>query len=159
NNKVITVGGSMMVDENGIEGRWIRDASDPTTAPGSNTGTCVTLFAPARKIRTAQMSGASDYRRFVTVNGLAADASGTSFSAPIAAGVGAQFLQLYPSGGPDDVYNAIMNSAAKHVLDTATLQGTVTSTAPNVLLQTTNVWIYSSPNPATQTVPSGTQVT
>lgn len=159
NNKVITVGGSMLVDANGVEGRWVRDAADPATESGSNTGKCVTLFAPARKIRTAQMSGAGDYRRFVTMNGLAANASGTSFSAPMAAGAGAQFLQLYPGGGPDDVYNALMNSAAKNKLDSSTLQGNVTSIAPNLLLQTTNVWIYSSPSPPPQTVTSGTQVT
>jgi len=159
NNRVITVGGSMLANVNGVEGRWVRDADDPATEPGSNTGMCVTLFAPARKIRSAQMSATGDYRRFVEVNGLTADASGTSFSAPMAAGVGAQFLQLYSTGGPDDVYNALMNSAAKNKLDPNTLQGTVTSTAPNLLLQTTNVFIYSSPNPPPQTVTSGTQVT
>jgi hypothetical protein len=157
--KVITVGGTMPSNANGVEGRWVCSGTPCVNEePGSNTGMCVTLFAPARNIRSAQMSGPTDYRRRVAVNGLEPVASGTSFSAPMAAGVGAQFLQWYPNGEPDDVYNAIINSSAKGVLDPTTLQGTTNTPTPNRVLRTTDVWIYSSPNPTPQTVPYGTQV-
>lgn len=138
--KVITVGGSS--NQNGSDSRWCPDCTHTVEGSGSNYGVCVDIFAPAANITSARMNGPSAYRTIADADfGPGSDApSGTSFAAPIAAGVGAQFLELYPNGGPDEVYNALINSSVVNALDPATLQG-----SPNRLLRSTQVWIYSSP--------------
>lgn len=111
--EVILVGG---VDESG--NRWVRDASDPDYnaicvgppgAPlgdcGSNYGSLVDLWAPAKFIRSA-----------VKKNNKDVDAprirSGTSFAAPLVSGLAALYLQNNQTATPAQVLNALRANAA-----------------------------------------------
>jgi hypothetical protein len=80
--RVITVGGfAKDADE-----RWI--SNDPVN-PASNWGPCVDLWAPAERISTASTAEWDQYRP-------AGDASGTSFSAPMVAGLIARMFSDDP---------------------------------------------------------------
>lgn len=72
---------------------------------GSNGGQCVTLFAPAKNLFLASNKGETSYR-----DGRLDDefASGTSFSAPIAAGVAARILQQSPTLTPAQLRAALL---------------------------------------------------
>jgi hypothetical protein len=109
---------------------------------GSNAGQCVTLFAPAKNISVASFTG---YRNTQASGGTA---SGTSWSAPIVAGVVARILGSHPTYTVDDVYNTLMASYV-----TADLQDTtayplnpagITGT-PNALLHIPDVTIAALP--------------
>jgi hypothetical protein len=172
-DKVITAGGTMPVTVGGVskDARWIipnpnDDASpfssftapyDPTNVfardqyahatMGSNAGACVTLFAPAKRITSARMSAANEYRDrngFPGDTPIPAYASGTSWSAPLTAGIAARFLETRSSATLDEVYNALMNSATRGIIEDSTtypLNTAVTGT-PNVFLRGTDAWIY-----------------
>jgi len=66
----------------------------------------VDLFAPGASIAAAGLSSDTTY---VTVDG-------TSFSAPMAAGGAAIYLHDHPTAGPDEVRNALQNSATAGVV-------------------------------------------
>ena len=70
---------------------------------GSNTGPCVDLYAPAHNIKVAMNTSYAGYR--------AANNSGTSFSAPIVAGIAARLLQTNPLLTPQQVWAAIQARA------------------------------------------------
>lgn len=84
----------------------------------SNFGSCVDLFAPALGITVALRTSDTD----ITNN-----ASGTSFSAPLVAGVAALYLQGAPSATPAQVTNFILSWATSGVVGDP--QG-----SPNLLL-------------------------
>lgn len=69
--------------------------------PGSNTGPCVDLYAPAHNLKVAWNSSYGAYRE------LASQRSGTSFSAPLVAGIAARLLQTNGSMTPVQVWDAI----------------------------------------------------
>jgi subtilisin family serine protease len=75
------------------------DASD-AKASFSNWGGCVDIFAPGVSITTATLGG-----------GYGPPVSGTSFSAPFVAGVGALLLQRFPNDSPDQVHYMIVGGA------------------------------------------------
>jgi hypothetical protein len=81
---------------------------------GSNGGQCVTLFAPAKNIPVASIIGTNVYRNSrasgAGPSGASAGASGTSWSAPIVAGVIARMMGANPNYSVDDVYNNLMFS-------------------------------------------------
>jgi hypothetical protein len=77
---------------------------------GSNGGQCVSIYAPACDIYAARTSSSTAY---------AVD-SGTSFSAPLAAGVAARYIELTGNSDYQQVYNYLLNVAGspdkvKHV--------------------------------------------
>lgn len=84
----------------------------------SNFGSCVDLFAPGEGISTAQLAGGY-YAK-----------SGTSFSAPMVAGVGALLLQRFPNDPPERIRNMIVNGAS-HAIVFANGNG---AASPNLLL-------------------------
>lgn len=103
--EVILVGG---VDENG--NRWVRDGSDPEYASlctalgdcGSNYGALVDIWAPAKNIRSAVKKNTSAPRI----------RSGTSFAAPLVAGLAALYLQQNPLATPTQVLNSLLTNSA-----------------------------------------------
>lgn len=84
-------------------------ASDSTDARASfsDYGPCVDLFAPGKDVLTAG-AWADDATIYW---------SGTSFSAPYAAGVAAMYLDLNPGASPEEVRWALINSASDVVPD------------------------------------------
>jgi subtilisin family serine protease/uncharacterized protein YneF (UPF0154 family) len=93
-----------------------------TKAKFSNFGPCVDIFAPGVDILAATTPEKSR-------NGWNF-ASGTSFAAPMVAGVAALLLEKNPSWTPSQLTDALSNMGARSVLDKKTLNG-----SPNILLQ------------------------
>ena len=143
---VITVGGSMLLNDPGApsydatqptrDGRWI--CTSGCLEPGSNGGPCVTLFAPARNITPAFSRTSTDYRDF---------SSGTSWSAPIVAGVVARHLQFDSGLTPEQVHARLLNDSLVGVLDAATLDtpGVPAGSTPNRFLRAGDVRITTQP--------------
>ena len=107
--EVILVGG---VDESGY--RWVRDTTDPdynnicVVSPfdcGSNYGSLIDIWAPAKYIRSAVKKTNND--------SLAPRVrSGTSFAAPMVAGLAALYLEQNPFATPVQVLSALRANAA-----------------------------------------------
>jgi len=72
----------------------------------SNYGSCVDIYAPGEEIVTTNING--DYISF---------SNGTSFSAPIVAGVAAKIISAYPKISNRAVYDYIKGNARKGMLD------------------------------------------
>jgi subtilisin family serine protease len=157
------------------EARWVCGAGDsavcfndgptstvgPTTGSylsynaGSNGGPCVTLFAPAKNIFVAGVVGPNDYRdarlrgvadRYGNFRGMA---SGTSFSAPIVAGVAARILQANPTFTPAQVRGRLLANSVS-TLDPSTLDpydhnGVQITGTPNVVLRDGDLNITTQP--------------
>lgn len=81
--------------------------SNDARASFSDYGPCVDLFAPGQDVLTA---GGWDDAATIFY-------SGTSFSAPYAAGVAAMYLQMNPTAGPDELRWAVLNSVSPVVPD------------------------------------------
>ena len=83
-------------------------ASDENDARASfsNYGACVDVFAPGTNIAAAWFTG-------VTAGAVS---SGTSEAAPFVAGVGALFLQKYPTASPASITQAILSQATVDAL-------------------------------------------
>jgi serine protease len=125
-SSVITVAGSSL--SGGTDSRWLDNSNDwnPTsnTDPGSNWGTIVDIFAPASNIRSAHVTSNTAYRTSYT--------SGTSFAAPLVAGVVARWLQSRAKS----TYNPA--NAATYIHDNA-VSGALATTpslnsSPNLLI-------------------------
>lgn len=112
------------------------------TTLGSNGGRCVTLFAAAKNVSVAAGTALNAYRDSRSAAGWA---SGTSWSAPIVAGVAARILQIAPGSAPDDVYTILMSNALYNAIDAYQLDPPNVSGTPNVLLHTGDVWINTQP--------------
>jgi aqualysin 1 len=85
--RVITVGGTTSRDR-----RWV----------DSNRGACVDIYAPAVDVATI----GHEYDTQVKID------SGTSFAAPLVAGVAATLLQRRPTADPGEVFNAIIANSS-----------------------------------------------
>lgn len=146
---------------------WLGSPSTCTITPtnsnyagfqaGSNGGPCVTLFTPAKNLFLASITGADGYRD-ARIAG--ANASGTSWSAPIAAGFAARILQSNPTYAPAQVRAAMLANSVS-TLDSNTLNpfdynGIQLSGTPNKMLRLSDVNITSSPasTPAAQSGPT-----
>jgi subtilisin family serine protease len=92
---VIVVGGTSFQPSTGIDARW-QTASLSGEGSGSNSGVCVDLWAPAADIVVAGNQAANQYLKL----------SGTSFAAPIVAGMVARYLEDHPSATPQTVSQA-----------------------------------------------------
>lgn len=123
---------------------------------GSNAGACVTLFAPAKNIVVAGLAGPDDYRdprlrgiAHVTSASARGNASGTSWSAPIVAGIAARILEANSTFSPAQVRAKLLeNSVAS--LDPATLnshdhQGFEIPGTPNAVVRDGDVNITAQP--------------
>jgi Subtilase family/Ig-like domain from next to BRCA1 gene/Peptidase inhibitor I9 len=91
----------------------------------SNFGAGIDLFAPGVGVRSASNIDLNGNGIFDDSTGLI---DGTSFSAPLAAGVVARFLQVVPNAAPAAAQGAILNSATLNVL------GNLGPGSPNRLL-------------------------
>ncbi len=105
---VISVGGTDELDHLWRCTDWNECAPPPQVEndPGSNTGACVDIYAPAHSVKVAwygldQLNNPVDYRR------AGQPSSGTSFAAPLVAGIAARILQTYPWWLPDQVWSQI----------------------------------------------------
>jgi Subtilase family/Peptidase inhibitor I9 len=119
------------------------------TTLGSNGGQCVTLFAPAKNIPVANLHGLDTYRDSRATGGFA---SGTSWSAPIVAGIAARILQNNTTFDVDQVYDALMARTAPD-LDTQELNPPNVTGTPNAVLRLTPVVVQ--PLPTTMPLASG----
>lgn len=122
---------------------------------GSNGGPCVSFFAPAKNLFLASGSAANGYRdgrlfSVVTPSGtLFSRASGTSFSAPMAAGVGARILQAEPGisvatlkSRLDDLTVATQETSKLHPKDH---NGNTITGTPNKFLRISDVGVATQP--------------
>jgi subtilisin family serine protease len=111
--RVISVGGTSRGDV-----RWQSFVGDPnyyqesctaasggTTfmAAGSNHGNTVDIYAPADDVPAADSIATNAYRNFRN--------SGTSFSAPLVAGIAARLLQVEPTLTPTQVWTRLQQHA------------------------------------------------
>jgi hypothetical protein len=102
--RVITVGGLAK----GADNAWVQ--STPDEEAGSNVGQCVDIWAPAQNIESAAASDWFDYR--------ATAVTGTSFSAPIVAGIVARLLSEDPALNTRD--SATVDKVWTRLAETAT---------------------------------------
>lgn len=126
--EVIVVGGVDIAEHNGQEvtGRWRREGPTTTGATGfdldpsyssycfstlldcgSNTGSCVDIWAPAGHIVSADSNDVDGGCR----------QSGTSMAAPHVTGAVALYLQKHPTATPAEVKEAILAAGEPSVLD------------------------------------------
>lgn len=155
-SRVITVGGTTINDT-----RWIGPSLTPSeidnggTEPkflerGSNYGQCVDIWAPATALTLADPAAPNRYR-------VAANANGTSFSAPIVAGTIARllsedpWLSAVPRETADRVWNRLAAGATR--LNPATLG----VASPNLLVYAGGIPIKDQPE--SKTISSGASVT
>jgi len=115
---------------------------------GSNGGQCVTLFAPAKNVTVAEFATSNAYRNRLAAGG---GASGTSWSAPLVAGVAARILKANPTMSPQVVRETIVANAAHNVMDTEGLDppGVTAWSTPNILLRLANVSMAAQPTQQT----------
>lgn len=97
----ITVGGTDIADNR------YSCASCPAHDRGSNHGHCVSIYAPAKRIRSAHILGTTSYRSRQDEH----MSSGTSFSAPIVAGIAARWLDQFPWLTAQETWNWIRATA------------------------------------------------
>jgi len=111
--EVVLVGG---IDEKG--GRWVRDSTDPEFQAlcvlkgdcGSNYGSLVDLWAPAKYVRSAVKKTNDDVQSPRL-------RSGTSFAAPLVAGLAALRLEQFPNETPAQVLAALKTNSARRNVD------------------------------------------
>ncbi|HEY0139376.1 MAG TPA: S8 family serine peptidase [Thermoanaerobaculia bacterium] len=108
---------------------------------GSNGGQCVTLFAPAKNIPVANHDTATLYRDSRASGG---NASGTSWSAPIVAGMVARILENNNGYTVDDVYTALMARTSPD-LDPTELNPPGVTNTPNAVLRMSPVTVQPLP--------------
>jgi subtilisin family serine protease len=112
--RTITVGGTMYTTTL-ADRHWqcsVSPASCSTTFAtelGSNFGPCVSIWAPAMNVRVAYPTDATSYRP------LGPASSGTSFAAPLTAGVVARLLQRYPNINSLQVWQELVARANQRV--------------------------------------------
>lgn len=117
---VITVGGTDINDARWYCPSCLGVSGSPNV--GSNVGACVDIYAPAKLIHAAHIAAANAYRDDQhwtddynnTIHQhfpLEQSASGTSFAAPVIAGIAARLRQTFPSMKARDIWNYIHDSA------------------------------------------------
>ena len=113
-------------------------SSSDARASWSNSGSCVSMFAPGVSVASA------DYYSDVSLSSW----NGTSFAAPMASGAAALYLQVHPTATPATVRSAILGNATTSML-------TNLANSTNKLLYTAFIGTTSTTTP-TPTSPSGT---
>lgn len=109
---------------------------------GSNGGQCVTLFAPAKNIHVASHETTGAPYRDSRASG--ASASGTSWSAPIVAGMVARILENNQTYNIDAVYTALMARTSAD-LDATELNPPGVTNTPNAVLRMSPVTVQPLP--------------
>ena len=128
--RVISVGGSGRQVINGVlrDVRWscpmfpgepcLSETCNGGPVPqyGSNHGNAVDLYAPSHHVESAHTTAINAYRRDTGPAPYTADQyygvkSGTSFAAPLAAGVVARILQVEPNLTPTQVWDRLRTTA------------------------------------------------
>jgi hypothetical protein len=96
--RVVTVGATKHDDS-----IWIDNSNSRL---GSNTGTCVDIYAPGHLLRVADhvAGNNSAYRPGM-------ESSGTSFAAPVVAGVAALYLQVHTGASPITTWDFVRTNA------------------------------------------------
>ncbi|MBK5260543.1 MAG: S8 family serine peptidase [Thermoanaerobaculia bacterium] len=111
---VFTVAGTDVVQAGAADSRW--QTSGIGLNSGSNGGACVSAYAPAASVFHAKRPGDNSLYTF---------SSGTSYSAPLAAGVAARYLERraalgYARTAPQAVYSYLLSQAQTAVQNTNT---------------------------------------
>jgi len=97
NKNVLACGASTMHDDPGFVVGALQLGSSDVKWSSSNHGSCVDVYAPGTAMRVAGISSDSDTD----------DVAGTSYSAGLAAGVAAAYLEDYPNDAPVVVHEAL----------------------------------------------------
>jgi len=105
---IITVGASKGQNSNDVDLRW---DDGPTGNTGSNYGPAIDVFAPGDHVVCAYWSSSTARRD----QNDAGRASGTSFAAPLVAGVAARYLSVYPTENCDQIAARIVTNATTDV--------------------------------------------
>jgi len=91
-----------------VDARW---DDGPAGNLGSNFGATIDIFAPADRVLVARWSSPTA----VSNPEDNATSSGTSFATPLAAGVAARFLQLYPAENNSQIEARLIGLASTAV--------------------------------------------
>ena len=170
-DEVIVVGGTdTNQGANPPDGRWIREADDPSYSLctgahkdcGSNSGTCIDIWAPAAHIVSAHSN--DDLAPGPPAPDSYCRLSGTSMAAPHVTGAVGIYLGENPSATPAEVKQAIIDDGTCGVLDQNPASPYyIGDGSPNLLLNTlfdggapapciTGDWVVSSDFTITGTV-------
>jgi len=86
--------------------KWVGGLAQLGQDSGSNGGDCVSIYAPAADIYVGTSNGQANYQLL----------SGTSFSSPLAAAIGARYLSTNPTATYQQVYDYLLNAAGSSSL-------------------------------------------
>ena len=103
----------MFISPNNADVAWdcpAQNCSYLNEHPGTNYGRCVDIYAPAWQVQVAAGTDECGYREGVLRNG-------TSYAAPVVAGVVARILERHPTISVPDIWQYISDNSTSVAAD------------------------------------------